>query len=97
MHCRRRLRRIRCCVSDPASSNLERDVDYSPRSHQKKVYKIFNLTDEEATLVEPASCAIHGADKLNLPVGSEVLILGSGPTGWSFNIALASSMLISMF
>ncbi|KAK0192223.1 chaperonin 10-like protein [Armillaria mellea] len=50
-------------------------------AHQKKVYKIFNLTDEEATLVEPASCAIHGADMLNLPVGSEVLILGSGPTG----------------
>ncbi|KAK0445990.1 chaperonin 10-like protein [Desarmillaria tabescens] len=50
-------------------------------AHQKKVYKIFNLTDEEATLIEPASCAIHGADKLNLPVGSEVLIIGSGPTG----------------
>ncbi|KAG7446872.1 GroES-like protein [Guyanagaster necrorhizus] len=50
-------------------------------AHKKKVYKIFNLTDEEATLIEPASCAIHGADKLNLPVGSEVLILGSGPTG----------------
>ncbi|KAJ7048497.1 chaperonin 10-like protein [Mycena amicta] len=47
----------------------------------KKVYKIFNLTDEEATLVEPAACAVHGADKLNLPVGAEVLILGSGPTG----------------
>ncbi|KAJ7432896.1 chaperonin 10-like protein [Mycena galericulata] len=46
-----------------------------------KVYKIFNLTDEEATLVEPAACAVHGADKLNLPVGAEVLILGAGPTG----------------
>ncbi|KAF8886555.1 chaperonin 10-like protein [Infundibulicybe gibba] len=49
--------------------------------HSKKVYKIFNLTDEEATLVEPASCAIHGLDKLNAPVGIEVLILGAGPTG----------------
>ncbi|CAK5272651.1 unnamed protein product [Mycena citricolor] len=47
----------------------------------KKVYKIQNLSDEEATLVEPAACALHGADKLNLPVGSDVLILGSGPTG----------------
>ncbi|KAJ7637174.1 NADP+-dependent D-mannitol dehydrogenase [Roridomyces roridus] len=46
-----------------------------------KVYKIFNLTDEEATLVEPAACAVHGADKLDLPVGAEVLILGAGPTG----------------
>ncbi|KAK7046631.1 zinc-binding dehydrogenase [Favolaschia claudopus] len=47
----------------------------------KKVYKIYNLTDEEATLVEPAACAVHGADQLNLPVGAEVLILGAGPTG----------------
>ncbi|PFH47741.1 hypothetical protein AMATHDRAFT_87535 [Amanita thiersii Skay4041] len=47
----------------------------------KKVYKIFNLTDEEATLVEPTSCAIHGMDKLGPAVGVEALILGCGPTG----------------
>jgi D-arabinitol dehydrogenase (NADP+) len=47
----------------------------------KKVYKIRNLTDEEATLVEPASCAIHGLDKLDPPVGIEALIFGAGPTG----------------
>jgi len=49
--------------------------------HQKKCYKIHNLTDEEATLLEPASCAIHGLDKLRPPVGVEVLLLGAGPTG----------------
>jgi len=48
---------------------------------QKKLYKIKNLTDEEATLLEPAACAIHGLDKLNPPVGVEVLLLGAGPTG----------------
>ncbi|KAJ3011708.1 hypothetical protein NUW54_g2080 [Trametes sanguinea] len=47
----------------------------------KKVYKIHNLSDEEATLVEPAACAVHGMDKLNAPVGVEALIIGSGPTG----------------
>jgi len=47
----------------------------------KKVYKIKNLSDEEATLVEPASCAIHGLDKLSPPVGVEALIFGAGPTG----------------
>ncbi|KAI0264695.1 chaperonin 10-like protein [Gloeopeniophorella convolvens] len=47
----------------------------------KKAYKIYNLTDEEATLVEPTACAIHGVDKLNAPVGVEVLIIGAGPTG----------------
>ncbi|KAF8553796.1 hypothetical protein OG21DRAFT_1509691 [Imleria badia] len=47
----------------------------------KKVYKIHNLTDEEATLIEPAACAIHGMDKLNPPVGIDVLVIGAGPTG----------------
>ncbi|KAL0958168.1 hypothetical protein HGRIS_000331 [Hohenbuehelia grisea] len=46
-----------------------------------KVYKINNLSDEEATLLEPAACAIHGLDKLNPPVGVDVLLLGAGPTG----------------
>ncbi|KAK7019036.1 GroES-like protein [Favolaschia claudopus] len=48
---------------------------------QKKLYKVKNLTDEESTLLEPAACAIHGLDKLNPPVGVEVLLLGAGPTG----------------
>ncbi|KAH7926263.1 GroES-like protein [Leucogyrophana mollusca] len=47
----------------------------------KKVYKIRNLSDEEATLVEPAACAIHGMDKLNAAVGVEALVIGAGPTG----------------
>ena len=51
------------------------------RSDKKKLYKIKNLTDEEATLLEPAACAIHGLDKLSPPVGVEVLLLGAGPTG----------------
>lgn len=50
-------------------------------SQQKKLYKIKNLSDEEATLLEPAACAIHGLDKLNPQVGIEVLLLGAGPTG----------------
>ncbi|KAG6853322.1 hypothetical protein C0991_005199 [Blastosporella zonata] len=48
---------------------------------ERKVFKIHNLTDEEATLIEPAACAIHGLDKLNAPVGVEVLVIGAGPTG----------------
>lgn len=49
--------------------------------HAKKVYKIHNLSDEEATLVEPAACAIHGMDKLKTAVGVDALVIGSGPTG----------------
>lgn len=48
---------------------------------QRKVYKIHNLSDEEATLLEPAACAIHGLDKLRPPVGCDVLMMGAGPTG----------------
>lgn len=55
-------------------------AEYS-KWHFSKVYPIKNLTDVEACLVEPASCAIHGADILKLPVGSSVLLCGAGPTG----------------
>ncbi|TRM57526.1 chaperonin 10-like protein [Schizophyllum amplum] len=48
---------------------------------QHKLYKIKNMTDEEATLMEPAACALHGLDKLAPPVGIEVLLMGAGPTG----------------
>lgn len=50
-------------------------------SQQHKLYKVKNLSDEDATLLEPAACAIHGLDKLRPPVGVEVLLLGAGPTG----------------
>ena len=52
-----------------------------PLSNQSKVFKYSNISDEEATLLEPASCAIHGLDKLKPKVGAEVLLLGAGPTG----------------
>lgn len=45
------------------------------------MYKIHNLTDVEAVLVEPAACAVHGMDKLNPPAGADALIFGAGPTG----------------
>ena len=45
------------------------------------MYKIQKLSDEEATLVEPTSCAIHGMDQLNTQAGAEVLVIGAGPTG----------------
>lgn len=47
----------------------------------RKVFKIHNLTDIDATLTEPTACAIHGVERLQAPPGAEVLILGAGPTG----------------
>ncbi|KAI5119374.1 hypothetical protein M0805_001050 [Coniferiporia weirii] len=52
---------------------------------ESKVFKITNLSDIEATLVEPAACAIHGLDRLRSArtqvSGLEILLLGAGPTG----------------
>jgi D-arabinitol dehydrogenase (NADP+) len=55
--------------------------DLSDNSHYSKCYKITGLTDEEATLLEPASCAVHGIDKIQPKFGSTVLLIGAGPTG----------------
>jgi D-arabinitol dehydrogenase (NADP+) len=46
-----------------------------------KVFKIHNLSDVDATLLEPASCAAHGLDKISPKLGSSVLMFGAGPTG----------------
>ncbi|KAF7159918.1 hypothetical protein CNMCM5623_005424 [Aspergillus felis] len=47
----------------------------------KRVFKIKNLSDVDATLLEPASCAAHGLDKIAPKMGSSVLLFGAGPTG----------------
>lgn len=46
-----------------------------------KVFKIHNLSDVDATLLEPASCAAHGLEKIASKLGSSVLMFGAGPTG----------------
>lgn len=47
----------------------------------KRVFPIKNLSDVDATLLEPASCAAHGLDKISPKMGSSVLMFGAGPTG----------------
>lgn len=46
-----------------------------------KVFRFQNVTDAEATLMEPASCACHGLEKISPKLGSTVLVIGAGPTG----------------
>ncbi|KAJ6119334.1 alcohol dehydrogenase [Penicillium sp. IBT 18751x] len=46
-----------------------------------RVFKIKRLSNINATLLEPASCAAHGLDKIAPKMGSSVLIFGAGPTG----------------
>lgn len=46
-----------------------------------RVFKIKNLSDVDATLLEPAACAAHGVDRIAPAMGSKVLLFGAGPTG----------------
>ncbi|OWT36255.1 chlorophyll synthesis pathway protein BchC [Cryptococcus neoformans Bt1] len=66
-----------------APAGVARDGGFADyiKYHFAKCYKIKNLSDEEATLLEPASCAIHGMDVLKMPFGARVLLIGAGPTG----------------
>ncbi|KAK1927543.1 chaperonin 10-like protein [Papiliotrema laurentii] len=80
-HYCRRGQELFCEHFNPAG--VARDGGFAEYIKYKfsKCYKIKNLTDEEATLLEPASCAIHGMDKLKMPFGAKVLLIGAGPTG----------------
>lgn len=48
---------------------------------EHKVFKIEHLSPVDATLLEPASCAVHGLEKISPKPGSTVLLMGAGPTG----------------
>lgn len=47
----------------------------------RNVHSIHGLSNLEAVLVEPASCAAHGIDRIQPKLGSNILIFGCGPTG----------------
>ncbi|KAI1403799.1 GroES-like protein [Hypoxylon fuscum] len=48
---------------------------------QGRLFKINNISDVDATLIEPASCAMHGLEKIAPKAGSHALLIGAGPTG----------------
>lgn len=47
----------------------------------RQVHAIGDLPNLEAVLVEPAACATHGIERMQIEVGSRVLLFGCGPTG----------------
>jgi D-arabinitol dehydrogenase (NADP+) len=47
----------------------------------RMVHPIGDLPDLEAVLIEPAACAAHGIERMQIEVGSRVLLFGCGPTG----------------
>jgi D-arabinitol dehydrogenase (NADP+) len=55
-------------------------AEYVVANHDK-VFPIGNLSFEEAAMIEPTACAVHGLDRIQLAPGSDVLMFGTGPTG----------------
>ena len=50
--------------------------------NQDKVFPISDkLSFEEASFAEPAACAIHGMDMIDVQNGDRILMFGAGPTG----------------
>jgi D-arabinitol dehydrogenase (NADP+) len=47
----------------------------------REVFAVSNLSWREMVMVEPTACAVHGMDVLRVRPGSDVLIIGAGPTG----------------
>lgn len=45
------------------------------------VFPIGDLSFTEAAMVETLACAVYAQDKMNIALGSSVLILGAGPVG----------------
>lgn len=48
---------------------------------QTLVFSVEGLPKDTAVFTEPASCAMHGMETLNLRPGASVLVFGAGPTG----------------
>ncbi|MCI1262008.1 MAG: zinc-dependent alcohol dehydrogenase family protein [Tetrasphaera jenkinsii] len=48
---------------------------------ERKCFPLDGVDPSVAVLTEPLACAVHGADMLALTPGSDVLVLGAGPTG----------------
>ena len=48
---------------------------------QKQVYKIADLSFEEAAMIEPLSCCLNTFEVFNIRVGDTYLIIGAGPIG----------------
>jgi D-arabinitol dehydrogenase (NADP+) len=46
-----------------------------------RCFPLGDLSVDDAALLEPMACAIHGIDQLDLNAGARVLVIGAGPTG----------------
>ena len=50
-------------------------------ANHDKVFAIGPLSFDQAAMIEPTACAVHGLDRIALRPGDDVLMFGTGPTG----------------
>ncbi len=55
-------------------------AEYVAVNHDK-VFPLGDLSYDEAVMVEPTACAVHGLDVIDVKPGDDVLMFGTGPTG----------------
>lgn len=60
-----------------------------PISH---VHPVSPIGKKAGVLAQPLACVLHGYDKLNLGLGSDVMILGAGSTGLLWTQLMKNSM-----
>lgn len=79
-HCTRR-KPLLCDSMTAFGGNVPGGFAEYCRYPGRQVHRIGALADLEAVLIEPAACATHGIERMQLEVGSRVLLFGCGPTG----------------
>ncbi|UOF90413.1 zinc-dependent alcohol dehydrogenase family protein [Fodinisporobacter ferrooxydans] len=55
-------------------------AEYVVVNHDK-VFPIGDLSYDEAVMIEPTACAVHGIDVIDVKPGDDILMFGAGPTG----------------
>jgi D-arabinitol dehydrogenase (NADP+) len=56
-----------------------------------KVFSIGHLSSDEAVLIEPTACAVHGLDVIDVKPGDDILMFGTRPTGIVLTVRLSLS------
>jgi D-arabinitol dehydrogenase (NADP+) len=79
-HCIRR-KPLLCETLTAFGGNIPGGFAEYCRYPARLVHPIGELPDLEAVLIEPAACATHGIERMQMDVGSRVLLFGCGPTG----------------
>jgi D-arabinitol dehydrogenase (NADP+) len=79
-HCTRR-KPLLCSNMTAFGGNVPGGFAEYCRYPARLVHPIGDLPALQAVLVEPAACAAHGIERMQIEVGSRVLLFGCGPTG----------------